>query len=143
MVTINLWAVLVAAIVNVILGSIWFGPIFGKVWMNQVDMKDMSKEKMDASMKKGMVEGYIMMIVGSLIMAYVLANSLIFANSYLEMSGFWSGVTVGFANWIGFVLPVTIGVVAWEGKSLAYWAVTYSFYLLGMMVMGGILAVWM
>lgn len=30
--TINLWAVLVAAVSSFLLGGIWYGPLFGKAW---------------------------------------------------------------------------------------------------------------
>ncbi len=33
-VVINYWAVIVVAIINTVLGFLWFGPIFGKMWIS-------------------------------------------------------------------------------------------------------------
>ena len=32
-ITINFWAVLVSAIASLVVGSIWYGPLFGKMFM--------------------------------------------------------------------------------------------------------------
>ncbi|MBI2436666.1 MAG: DUF1761 domain-containing protein [Candidatus Magasanikbacteria bacterium] len=138
-VPINYLAVLVSALANMVLGFLWFGPVFGKVWMKT---SGMTAEKLEESKKKGMAVSYVLMVIGSLLMAYVLAHALIFGNAYLGTSGWSSGVMVGFWNWLGFVLPVTIGVVLWDGKPWKFWAVTYLYNLVGFMLMGIILAIW-
>ena len=135
-----MWSVLVAAIANMVLGSLWFGPVFGKLWRR---LGNMSMPVMDATVKKQMMKSYSLLAVGSLIMAYVLAVVIALHNSYFYASGVISGIAVGALVWIGFVLPVTVGVVLWERKSWKYWAVTYFFYLVSFMVMGAILAVMM
>ena len=136
---INYWAVLVAAVANMVLGGLWFGPIFGKMW---VKASGMTSEKIEEAKKKGMAGSYALMFLGSLVMAYVLAHSLVFGNAYLGTSGVTAGLMVGFWNWLGFVAPVTIGVVLWDGKSWKYWAITYFYNLVGFLIMGAILAVW-
>ena len=55
---INYVAVLVAAVANMILGSLWFGPIFGKMW---VKASGMTREKMEEAKKKGMAGSYALM----------------------------------------------------------------------------------
>jgi len=50
------------------------------------------------------------------------------------MNGFW--------NWIGFVAPVTPGIGLWEGKSRKLWMLTNSFYLVSLLVMGVVRALW-
>src|ERR1051326_6187094 len=97
---INYWAVLVAAIVNFVLGWLWYGPLFGKPWAKMVGM-DMSKKPPMASMVKSM----LLMFIGSLLMSYVLDNGLIFGNSYLGMSGWMAGVQGSFWYWLGLVAP--------------------------------------
>ncbi|MEK7623590.1 MAG: DUF1761 domain-containing protein [Patescibacteria group bacterium] len=138
-VPVNYLAVLVAAIANMVLGSLWFGPVFGKLWMKYSGINPGS---ITPEQKKGMWKSYAIMFVGSLVMAYVLAHSLVFANTYLNVSGWMTGLQAGFWNWLGFVAPVTIGVVLWDRKSWGHWAVTYLYYLVGLMMMGVILAMW-
>jgi hypothetical protein len=138
-VPINYLAVLVAAIANMILGSLWFGPFFGKAWMRAGDW---TEEKMTEAKKKGMTMSYALMGLGSLVMACTLAHVLVLTNTYFGTSGVSLGVSVGFLSWIGFVAPVTMGVVLWENKSWTYWAITYGYYLVALVLMGAILAVW-
>lgn len=138
-VPINYVAVLVAAVTNMILGSLWFGPIFGKMW---IKASGMSPEQCEAGKHKNMGGSYALMFVGSLVMAYVLAHALVFGNAYLGTSGVSAGLMVGFWNWLGFVAPVTIGVVLWDNKRWGYWAITYLYNLVGLLIMGAILAAW-
>lgn len=137
---INYWAVLVAAIVNFILGYLWFGPVFGKVWMSASGIS--KPTVVDDAMKKSMMKGYAGTFIGSLIMAYALSRFIMFANAFMGGTMMMSGLITAFWMWVGFILPVTVGVVFWDGKSWKYWAVTYLYYLVGLLVMGAILASW-
>ena len=136
---INYMAVLAAAVANMVLGALWFGPIFGKMW---IKASGMSPEQCEAGKHKNMGGSYALMFLGSLVMAYVLAHALVFGNAYLGTSGMLAGLVVGFWNWLGFVAPVTIGVVLWDGKPWKYWAITYLYNLVGFLIMGAILALW-
>jgi hypothetical protein len=138
-VPVNYLAVLIAGIANMILGSLWFGPLFGKAWMVAGGW---TKEAMTEAKKKGMAMSYVLMALGSLVMACTLAHVLVLTNVYFGTSGVSLGVSVGFLSWIGFVVPVTTGVVLWENKSWKYWAITYTYYLAALILMGAILAVW-
>ena len=132
-VPINYLAVLVAAVASMVVGFLWYGPVFGKAWMKEMGM---SKEK------KGAGKSYGMMFVGSLVMSYVLAHATIFAATYFKMSGVSAGLMSGFWNWMGFVAPVTLGSVLWEGKSWKLWVLNNGYYLVTLLAMGTILSVW-
>jgi hypothetical protein len=135
MVPINYWAVLVAAIVAIVLGFVWYGPLFGKKWA------ELSGLSMD-TMKKPQASKMVIMVIGTLIMSWVLAHAVVFANAYLNTSGVSSGLMVGFLNWLGFVAPVTLGVVLWEGKSWKLWWINSGYYLVELCIMAVILALW-
>lgn len=138
-VPINYWAVLVAAIASMVLGFLWYGPLFGKLWMKLSDMK---AEDMSAAKAKGMGKSYFISFVGSLVMSYVLAHALVFASAYMKVSGVTVGLSTGFWNWLGFVAPITMGNVLWYGKSWKLWLLNNGYYLLSLLLMGVILAVW-
>lgn len=138
-VLINYWAVLAAAVASMVLGFLWYGPLFGKQW---VALSGLSQEKLDTAKNRGMSKMYVITFIGSLVMSYVLAHALIFASTYLEVTGFSAGVMAGFWNWLGFVAPVTVGVVLWEGKSWKLWVLNNAYHLLALVVMGVILALW-
>src|SRR5262249_12126554 len=139
MVPINYWAVLVSAIASMVIGSIWYGPLFGKMWMGLVGL---TPEKVAGAKAKGMTASYLVMAVGSLVMAFVLAHSIVFGASYLQISGLNAGLQGAFWSWLGFIAPITLGSVLWEGRSWKLWFVNNGYYLLTLLVMGAILAVW-
>ncbi len=134
-VPVNLMAVFGAAVVSMIIGYFWYGPLFGKLWMKEMGMKG----KMSEAAKQGMAKSYGIMFVGSLAMAYVLAHAIVFASTYLKMTGVPGGLMSGFWNWLGFVAPVTLGSVLWEGKSMKLWVLNNGYYLLTLLAMGVIL----
>ena len=137
MVPVNYIAVLVAAVVNIVLGFLWYGPLFGKPWMA---MMGFTKESMDQAKKKGMAKNYALMALGSLVMSYVLAHSFVFASTYTATTGVVGGLMVGFWSWLGFIAPVTMGTVLWEGKSWKLWILNSGYYFVGLLIMGVILA---
>jgi len=144
-VPINYIAVVVAAVVNMVLGFVWFGPLFGKQWMTLMGMtpEKMNEMKTSSEFKNKMMMSYGIAFVMALIMAYVLVHSLIFAQSYLQISGVSAGLMAGFWSWLGFVAPVTTGMVLWEGKSWKLWILTSGYYLVALLVMGLLLSYWM
>lgn len=134
-VMVNYWAVLVAAIVSMVIGFVWYGPLFGKTWMKLSGHtpKDMEKAK-----KKGMGKSYALMIVSTLVMSYVLAHFVDYAGAVTA----WGGVVAGVWIWLGFIATVTLGKVLWEGKPWSLWVLDNAHYLVSLAVMGAILAVW-
>ncbi|HKB88336.1 MAG TPA: DUF1761 domain-containing protein [Patescibacteria group bacterium] len=139
MVPVNYLAILVAALLSMVLGSLWYGPIFGKPWMK---MMGMSKESMKGMKSGDMAKLYGIQFIGSLFMAFILAHALVFASSYLHESGISAGLQTGFWNWLGFIAPITLGSVLWEGKSWKLWLLNNGYYLTLLCMMGVLLALW-
>ncbi|MBX4197868.1 DUF1761 domain-containing protein [Candidatus Parcubacteria bacterium] len=138
-VPINYWAVLVATLVNIVLGFLWYGPIFGKKWRRLMGMTIESMEKMKA---KGMTQSYVLMIVGALVMNYVLAHALVFGMTYTGMYGVVGGMTGAFYYWLGFAAPLTLSSVMWEGKSWKLWFIDAGYYLVALLIAGAIFGYW-
>ena len=140
MVPINYLAVLASTIMMMVLGFLWYGPIFGKQWQS---LMGFTAEDMNEAKAKGMVKTYAIMALGALVMSFVLAHSLIFASNYMKVTGVVAGLEVGIWNWLGFIVPVSIGSVLWDGKPWKYWVITYGYNLVGMLTMAAILGAWM
>ncbi len=143
-ITINYLAIIVAAVANMILGALWFGPLFGKQWMRATfGSAAAAKAKMENAMEKGMGMSYGLMGLGSLVMAFTLSRILAFGVRYLGLGGLSLAFSTSLFLWVGLVVPITIGVVLWDGKSWGYWALTYTYYLVGFLLMSSILTFWM
>ena len=112
---INFIAILVAVVANFILGFIWYTPLFGKAWAKENGF-DTSVKPTSGELAKGM----IFMVIGNFFLAYVFAHNIA-AWSYVpgtsEMSPMTNVMSSTIFTWLGFYLPVDIGVVTWEKKS--------------------------
>src|SRR2546429_8655500 len=136
MIDINYWAVLVSAIVSMLIGAFWYSPAgFGKAWMQ---LMGIGKKDMDKATGKGMGSRYFMMFVGTLVMVYVLAY---FVN-YAGASDIMAGLQAGFWAWLGFIAPIMLSSVLWEGKPWKLYWINVTHYLVVLLVSGAILAAW-
>ena len=144
-VPINYLAILACGVVSMVLGFLWLGPLFGKLWMSLSGMPAdaMERAKNDPAMKRKMYQGYGIQFVASLVMAYVLAHMLtVIAAFDFGPSGLEAGISAGFWSWLGFVAPPTLGMVLWEGKPWKLWVLINAYWLILLLIMGSILAFW-
>jgi hypothetical protein len=140
-VDINYWAVLVCGVASMILGSLWYGPFFGKIWQRLMGWENVDPAK-KAEMMKGMTKSYVFAFVGALIMAFVLDHAIIFAQNYMNVSFMQAGLFTGFMSWLGFIAPVTLSSILWEGKSWTLWTLTNAYYLVQLLIFALILVSW-
>lgn len=134
-VSINIWPVLVAAIVAIVLGFLWYGPLFGKMWMQ---LMGIDKKKMAEMKKKPMTMNYVIMIISTLVMSYILAH---FVN-YLGATDISGALQSAFWIWLGFIATVILGSVLWEGKPWKLYFLNAAYWLVNLSVMSVILSVW-
>ena len=133
---INYLAVLVAAIVAMVIGALWYSPIlFGKIWMK---LSGFTKKDLKKAKEKGMAKSYTIGFLASIVTAYVLA---IFIN-FSQVSSVMDGVVIGALAWLGFIATTMLGIILWEGKPVKLYLINVSQYLVSLVVMGAILAVW-
>lgn len=139
-VVINYWAVLVSGVAAFVLGGIWYGPLFGKQWGKLMGWGEEKMEQMkkDPVAKKKIMKAYVVHFLASLVMAYVLANILDFAKATTVSAGMQGA----FWTWLGFIATTFLGMVLWGGKSFKLYCIDAGFYLVNMLIMGSILAVW-
>ena len=145
MVPVDYLAVLVCGIVAMILGFLWYGVLFGKAWMalEGISPERMAAMKSDPAAKRKTMGSYAIQFVSALIMAYVLAHMLIIVSVFDFGPGILeAGLSAGFWSWLGFVVPPTLGMVLWEGKPWKLWILINGYWLLLLLIMGTILALW-
>ena len=139
---VNYLAVLVCAIVSMVIGALWYGPFFGKVWTAGMGWDPKNKEEME-KMKKSAAGSYAQMFVLALITAYVLANvEWAFHAAMPSFQGILLGLQTGFYTWLGYFLPVKYGDKLWGGKKFKYVSVDLGYYLVNLLIVGSILAIW-
>ncbi len=132
---VNYWAVLVAGIVSVILGMLWYGPLFGRQWMSLMGFNARSMKSMKMSAGTAMALGFIT----SLVTAFVLAALLSAVGANTIILGIGSAVLI----WLGFFATTALGVVLWEGKSPALYLLNTLYQLISLVLMSIVITAWM
>jgi len=129
---INIWAVIVAALIRLVVGAIWYSPVaFGPVWQKTVGI---TQDKMMAAMPRAIAVD----AVGSLIMSFILLHAVTYAGANTLLLG----AAVGALNWLGFVAVVLIATNVYEQKPMRGAYIGAGFNLVAMALMGALLAVW-
>lgn len=130
-VPINYTTVLIAALASMVVGAIWYSPaLFGKKWMSLIGLHEADK--------KGAGMAYLLSFIASLVMAYILAYFVF----YTQAKSASDGVQLGFWVWLGFVGTTTLADVLWAKKAKPLYFIANGHHLIGLMVMGAILAAW-
>ncbi|MCB9236958.1 MAG: DUF1761 domain-containing protein [Flammeovirgaceae bacterium] len=135
---INYLAILVAVVANFILGFLWYTPLFGKAWAKEMGF-DTSVKPSGGEMAKGMV----FMVVGNFLMAYVFAHNMVawsFVPGMDQMPKVGSVMNSAIFTWLGFYLPVDIGIVTWEKRSWKLFGINTGYHLAMLLVAATILA---
>jgi RsiW-degrading membrane proteinase PrsW (M82 family) len=130
-VAINWLAVIVAAVAKFAIGAVWFTALFGKRWRELMGIPE-------GAPADGMVTAMIVQIIGDLIMAYILARFL----AHYGATTLWDGILIGFMAWLGFVATIMAGQIFYEKKKPELIAIGAGYQLVGIVVMGAILAMW-
>jgi hypothetical protein len=133
---INYPAVLVAAIVQFVLGATWYSPVlFAKKWMALTGVT----EEMARSMSGGQIAyAYVGSLVSFLITYYVMAHFTHYTNSKTVKQG----AQTGFWLWLGFVATSLFVNDAYQNKQFTLWLIDAGYWLVSLIVGGIVLAVW-
>jgi len=134
---INPIGVLVAAIANVIVGMIWYGPVFGKKWMKLVGKSESDMEKD----KKEMPKIFAISFIGSLIMAFVLTVINKGINTeYGQPENIFFGAYIGILVWLGFVATVNLSDLLYEKRNQQLVSLQSGYYLVSLVLQGAIIS---
>jgi hypothetical protein len=135
-ININLVAVIVAAVMNMIVGAVWYSPVlFGNQWMRIIGI---SKKRLDKIKKRGMGKVYLIAFIGTFVMSYVLAMIVGYSGAF----SFREGMEVGLWLGIGLIAPSMLGSVLWERRPVKLYLINVGYYFVSLSIAGGIIAVW-
>lgn len=107
-VTINYWAVATGAILSMILGAVWYGPLFGKKWMEIVGVNPQDEEARKKMQKSaGPLYGvqFILTLFQVLVLAHLVAD--------IQTVG---GLSRSLWIWAAFIIPTMAGAVMWTNE---------------------------
>ncbi len=129
----NHLAIIGSAVFLWVLGAVWYSPaLFAKPWMALLGITP------DPSKRKGLVGGMIASFIGDLILALVLSHFVIWSGA----STIGWGAFVGFVSWLGFIAAPNLPQGIYEGRPVKLFLINAGYWLVGLFVVGALLAVW-
>jgi hypothetical protein len=105
---VNYWAIAAGAVLSMLIGAIWYGPIFGKKWMEVAgfDAADLeARKKMQKAAGPLYAVQFLLTLFQVLVLAHLVADTKIAGG--LERS-LWI--------WAAFVIPTLAGAVMWTNE---------------------------
>jgi glucan phosphoethanolaminetransferase (alkaline phosphatase superfamily) len=132
-VDINYLAVLVCGALSMVSGALWYGPIFGKAWMQEIG-------KTEEELKEAFnpAKTYSLAILGHLIMALVLAYFI----SLTGASTIVNGLRVALAGWVGLIAAPFFINGLFNDKSTRLFVIDAGYQLVNCIVFGIVLVLW-
>ncbi len=127
---VNWLAVLAAAISAFVLGGLWYGPLFGRMWMKASGMTEEQVKQGNAGRTFGI--SFVLMIVAAITL------SLFIGPDATGNRGAAMGFGVG-ACLVGTMLGV---FYLFEHRSVTHWLVNLSYATAALTLMGFILGFW-
>lgn len=132
---VNWLAVLACAVLSMVIGFIWYGPLFSKPWGKMTGWTD---EKVAALPKSDMGISYLKAFLYAFIIASVLAITLL----SIGAEGIGDAVTAAIVLWVGFT-GATIGVnMTFERRPLSLFGIEAGYHLLALIVYSIVLSAW-
>jgi hypothetical protein len=131
-VDINWLAIIVSVVVLMVIGALWYSPmLFANSWMKIVGKKE-------EDLKGGASTGYVIAIIADIVMAYVLSHVVDYTGATTALAG----AQAGFWMWLGFVAPTMVMNNVFEGRPTKLFWINAGMQLVGLLIVGAILAAW-
>jgi hypothetical protein len=127
----NLWAVLVSALIQWVLGALWYSLLFAKPWMAAVGHTPGEKPK-------GAAVAMVSSFIGGIILSFALARMLLWAHA-----GSWRwGAVIGGICWLGFIAVPLFSQHLYEKRPCKLFVINAGYWLVALLISGVVLAVW-
>lgn len=144
-------AIGVSVLAAMVIGFIWYGPLFGKAWAKEVGV-DMSKKPPTNEMVRSMA----LMLIGAFLIAYTLAHNIeawrIVMGTFMasgKMPGMQPshiplGLALNSAAWttVGYIVPLVLNQVAFERKTWKLFFINVGYYLVTLAAMSFTMSYW-
>ena len=135
---VNYWAVVIGAVLSMAIGALWYGPLFGKKWLEIVGATPADLETRKQMQKKA-IPLYLIQFVLTLFQVFVLAHLIA---DTTRVGGLERSLWI----WGAFVIPTLAGSVMWtneQGKmKRARFLIQGGYQLVIFIVFGLLLQFW-
>jgi len=132
-VDINYLAVIVCAIISMIVGALWYGPLFGKEWMKLAGFTE-------EDLKKGFnpAKTYSLAVAAHFFVALIISYfiDLFHATTIVD------GLRIALTSWVGFVAAPMYVNFLFEKRSVKLLIINTGYNLVLLLIFGIVLVSW-
>ena len=133
---INYWAVLLATLSSMVVGSIWYTPrVFGRYWMKAANVTPSGNSR-DA------IRPILLTLVVSFVTAWVLAGATYLSWDFYGGSFFVNALLTGIILWAGFTAARFITHDAFDGRPTGLTVLNVAHEFVTIVIMAIIIGVW-
>ena len=126
----NWIAVVLGAVLSMLLGFLWYGPLFGRLWLRSIGKK---AEELQSSPWM-----YVLAFLGALVSAFVLAMLV----GAIGVHGWWRGAVLGAAVSVGIGSMAALVNGLFHRIPGVAWLLFALYQLLLNAIEGAVFAVW-
>jgi hypothetical protein len=134
----HILAIVLAALATFIIGFLFHGPLFGKLWMRLANVHPTGNEKF-ADMLPQMGWNLLVNLTTASVMSMLFW--IIFSSPLMGEKTWYKGGIWGFWLWLGFIVTSSAIGVIWMKQSWKLWLFECAASLVAFVAMGIILAV--
>lgn len=131
LISLNWWAVLVAAVVYFILGAIWYSFLFPRLWMELRELKE-----------EDIKDPNPVIFIWSFVLQFVATLSLAMFIQALGIESALNGAIIGFGAGAGFVFTLAGTTGLFSDVKLGLHLIDNGYHVVGLIIAGVILGAW-
>ncbi len=128
--SVNWLAVLLGTVLSMALGALWYGPLFGQLWLKLIGKTEDELESSPTMYIKTAVAALIGMLTLNLVVVSFGATDIL------------SGLIAGGFIFLGIGATTTFVYTNFEGPSEKVWLLYVAYHLVVYLIMGAVFAIW-
>lgn len=128
--SVNWLAVVVGTVLSMVIGTLWYGPLFGQLWLKLIEKTADELESNPVIYIKTAIAAFIGMLALNLVVVSFGATDIL------------SGLLAGGFVFLGIGATTTFVYTNFEGPPEKVWFLYVAYHLLVYLIMGAVFAIW-
>ena len=125
---VNYFSIIVSAVLFMIVGTLWYGPLFGKIWMKLVKKTNSGMAPLSIALV------FVTALVTSWVLAVLLKTLLITTPV--------AALTLAVFIWLGFIATTLLHRVLFERGSILLYAINAGYGIVTLLLGSLVLVLW-
>jgi len=127
---VNWLAVLLGTVLSMAMGALWYGPLFGQLWLKLIGKTEDELDSDPTMYIKTALAAFIAMLVLNMAVIAFGATDIL------------SGLLAGGFLFLGFGATATFVYTTFEGPTEKVWLLYGAYQLIVYLIMGAVFAIW-